>query len=602
MVAVVAFVLAFAAAAAAETRYVALGGADSPGCANSGAPCATITYAVGQASGGDTIQIGPGTFKEAVQTDKVLTFVGAGGGTLDGIPALTVIQGPAGTTGAGATALELPNGGTVRSLRAEGGKGANETLTSGELGGNGILFDSTASNQAALSLDGVVLVGGDGGSGKTPDIFDRGPAGKGIQVRSEPGAVALSAMDSDFASGAGTGGGGAIWVTGPNATANIVGSKMEGMDPISGYGITGFDGARLSLDSVEIDANRSGAQIYDGTMTIRRSRIQAGFALVVTGTSGNAATGDIVDSLVISTGGVAAESESYDEGSMASLNASSSTIVALLNGGAVRANREEGSGPATVTLRNTIARHLVPPPLIATDLIADGGTIDADFSSFTTAVAENGGTVTAPGSAANIVGDPIFVDPGRGDFAIQGTSPLVDRGNPALVAGGELDLAGSPRSLDGNRDCIAVPDIGAHEVTGQGAECDPFPTISGFSVTNRVFAPKGGKRAKRSAMALISAPRKPVKRGTKFSYTLSEPAKVSILIERKRVRRGGKAKFIKVTTLPAEKQSGRQSTPFSARVKGKPLKPGRYRATIVATDAGGQASAPRQLSFTILGG
>ena len=103
-------------------------------------------------------------------------------------------------------------------------------------------------------------------------------------------------------------------------------------------------------------------------------------------------------------------------------------------------------------------------------------------------------------------------------------------------------------------------------------------------------------------MALISAPRKPVKRGTKFSYTLSEPAKVSILIERKRVRRGGKAKFIKVTTLPAEKQSGRQSTPFSARVKGKPLKPGRYRATIVATDAGGQASAPHQLSFTILGG
>ena len=226
VLAATAFVLMFAAAASAETRYVAKGGVDSPGCTNSGAPCASIVYAVGQANGGDTIQIGPGTFVESVPTDKVLTFVGAGGGTLDGLPAVTVIRGPAGTTGTGATALELPNGGTVRSLRAEGGKGANETLTSGESGGNGILFESTAPNQAALSLDRVVVVGGDGGSGKTPDIFERGPAGRGIRVKSQPGAVALSAIDSDFASGAGTGGGGAIWVDGPNATADIVGSKL----------------------------------------------------------------------------------------------------------------------------------------------------------------------------------------------------------------------------------------------------------------------------------------------------------------------------------------------------------------------------------------
>ena len=530
----------FAAAASAETRYVAKGGVDSPGCTNSGAPCASIIYAVGQANGGDTIQIGPGTFVESVPTDKVLTFVGAGGGTLDGIPAVTVIRGPAGTTGTGATALELPNGGTVRSLRAEGGKGANETMTSGEPGGNGILFESTAPNQAALSLDRVVVVGGDGGSGKTPDIFERGPAGRGIRVKSQPGAVALSAIDSDFASGAGTGGGGAVWVDGPNATADIVGSKLEGTDPISGYGITGFDGARLSLDSVEIDANRSGAQIYDGTMAIRRSRLQAGFALLVTGTSGKTATGEILDSLVISTGGVAAESESYDEGSTASLSVSSSTIVALLTGGAVRAKREEGSGPATVTMRNTVARHLVPPPFPATDLIADGGTIDADFSSFTTRMEENGGIATAPGSAANVIGDPQFVDPDRGNFALQGSSPLIDRGNPALVGPGELDLAGSPRALDGNGDCSPAPDIGAFEVTGQGVACDPPPAISNFGMTNKTFAPKGGK--KKSS----GHPSKAVKRGTKFTYTLSEPAKVKIVIERKKKKKkkGKKTSFI----------------------------------------------------------
>ena len=57
-----------------------------------------------------------------------------------------------------------------------------------------------------------------------------------------------------------------------------------------------------------------------------------------------------------------------------------------------------------------------------------------------------------------------------------------------------------------------------------------------------------------------------------------------------------------MTTLPGEKQSGKQSTPFSGRVKGKPLKPVQYRATIVATDGAGQASTPDQLTFKIISG
>ena len=600
MVAAAAFVFLFTAVASAETRYVAKGGADSPGCANSGSPCATIVYAVGQANNGDTIQIGPGLFQESVQTDKVLTFAGAGSGTLDGIPAVTVIRGPAGTTGPGSTALELPNGGTVTSLRVEGGKGANEALTSGEPGGNGVLFDSTAPGQAALSLDRVVLVGGDGGSGKNPDIFERGGAGRGIEVKSEPGGVALSAVDSEFESGAGTGGGGAVTVNGPKATASIVGSKLRGEDPISGYGITGFSGAQMTLDTVEVDARRSGAQIYDGSMAIRRSRLQAGFPLAITASSGMTATGELLDSLVISIEGTAAESESYDAGSTSSLSIVGSTIIGLLAGAAVSATREEGSGPATVTLRNSIARHLPPLSIIpATDLEADGGSIDADFSSFTTRVEENGGTASASGSAGNLSGDPLFIDPGKGNFALQGSSPLVDRGNPGLVGAGEVDFAGSPRSLDGNLDCVAAPDIGAYEVTGQGVACDPPPTISKFGMTNKVFAPKGGK----SRGAGSSAKQKKVKRGTKFTYTLSEPAKVKITIERKKKsKKGQKAKFAKVTTLSGQKGQGRQSTPFSGKVKGKPLKPGKYRATITATDSAGQASAPQRLSFKVVAG
>ena len=99
----------------AETRYVAKTGSDASGCTNPGAPCLTVGFAVGQAVDGDTIQIGPGTYNEAVSTEKVLTFAGAGGGSLPGSPGATVIQGPAGAANQfGKTALELRRGGTVR--------------------------------------------------------------------------------------------------------------------------------------------------------------------------------------------------------------------------------------------------------------------------------------------------------------------------------------------------------------------------------------------------------------------------------------------------------------------------------------------------------
>jgi hypothetical protein len=604
----------------AAVRYVAKGGSDSPACTSPATPCATVNYAVGQAVTGDTIQIGAGTYVESIDTEKVLTFIGAGGGTLDGIPAATLIRGLTAPGAAGTPALELFHGGEVRSLRAEGGQGANESLTSGESGGDGIVFDSNASGKSTLRLDHVVAVGGDGGAGKTPEIFEFGPGGRGLDVDSQAGEVTVFAADSGFVGGSGLGRGDGISVDGPGASAEIVRSKMKATSLI-GTGIVGFSGAQVSLDSVEVTSeSSSAATIYEGSMTVRRSRILGEYGLAAIASGGTTSAGQVFDSLLISTGGVAAESEAYDSGSTSSLSIVGSTIVGLSSSAAVRATREEESGPATVTLRNSIARHLPPPKAPLADLLADSGTIVAAFSSFTSSVAENGGSVPAPGSGSNLTGDPLFVDPGAGNFALQGASPLVDRGDPSVVQAGELDLGGSPRSLDGNRDCLAAPDMGAFEVTGQGIPCDPPPAVTQFGVTNKVFAPVGGKsRAKGSA--LTSASRK-VKRGTRFVYTLSEEARVTIAIERKlkgrRTGRGAKARcvkatranrkaprcarFVKVTSLGAQAAAGKQSLSFSGRVRGKPLKPGPYRATIVAKDAGGQASSPRRVGFRIVRG
>jgi hypothetical protein len=602
VVVAVGFALIAPTEASGATRFVANGGLDNTDCTNAGAPCATTDHAAEVAANGDTIQIAAGVYNETVETNKVLTFVGAGGGTLEGIPAATLIKGPASSGSDGSPAFVLPNGGSITALRAEGGKGANSAVGSGYFGAEGILYDSNAPGGSALSLDHVVAIGGDGGAGKTS--FEEGAGGIGLDADAQPGEVAVSAVDSEFEGGVGLGRSDAIRVDGPGASADLVRARLR-TEPAFGAGsaIVGYSGARLSLDSVDIDAGRFGATIYEGSMMIRRSRILGEYGVIAVGSGGTSSTAEVFDSLLISTGGPAAESEAYDDESTSSLTIVGSTIVGLESYAAVRSIHEAKSGSATVTMRNSIARNLPAPKEPPRELLANGGTIDAAFSSFTSIVEENGGSASAPGSTSNLTGDPLFVDPSKGNFALQGASPLIDRGDLALVAAGQLDLAGSPRSVDGNLDCVVAPDIGAFEVTGQSASCpDPFPAITKFGMTNRVFAPKGGKRPRRGS-ARAAAKRKAVKRGTKFTYTFSEPARVKIRIERRKPGgRRKKPRFSKVTTISQQKKSGRQATKFSGRARGRPLKPGKYMAQITATDSAGQTSAPKKLGFRIVSG
>jgi len=111
---------------------------------------------------------------------------------------------------------------------------------------------------------------------------------------------------------------------------------------------------------------------------------------------------------------------------------------------------------------------------------------------------------------------------------------------------------------------------------------DPAPRVSAFGLVRRRFASVGGQ-----------APRR-VKRGTRFTYTLSEPARVTIVITRRRLG--------KVKTLRAQEQAGPQSTAFSGRGQRWPLPAGSYRAKIVATDTAGQISEPRYANFRVVGG
>lgn len=119
----VAFLLSMGVAHAA-TQLVNPAGTDSGNC--QGSACKTITYALGQASNGDTIQIAAGTYTEQITINKQVTLLGASrDSTIIKAPA-SLVQNPVITPGAGdqKTAIVYVTGAstvaTLRNLQVSG--------------------------------------------------------------------------------------------------------------------------------------------------------------------------------------------------------------------------------------------------------------------------------------------------------------------------------------------------------------------------------------------------------------------------------------------------------------------------------------------------
>jgi hypothetical protein len=78
---------------------------------------------------------------------------------------------------------------------------------------------------------------------------------------------------------------------------------------------------------------------------------------------------------------------------------------------------------------------------------------------------ENTGT-SSPTVAENISGDPLFVDPGLGDFHLQMLSPCIDSGDNSAPGLPAFDLDGNSRIFDGDGDSIPIVDMGPYEFSG----------------------------------------------------------------------------------------------------------------------------------------
>ena len=583
---VLATTLALPSAASAAIHCV---GTSAPDCTDT---FATSGQAVGVALDGDTIRFGAGTF-DPIDTPKVLSYIGVGAGTPESAAGATVIQ----QTAPSGTGMTLTHGGTVQALRVEGGP------YPGGMGsaGTGVWFRATTDGDMTLTLVDVIATGGSttalpfGGAGLAlgDSLTATGSkvatvTGGAFMGSSTPGAGGMAVytccIQSTFTGALlRTAGSPALYAS-IDSTVTLNGTTVEGVSGIRTQGPT--------------------------AVTVNRSRVNAlGLGLFLRSEPNEPTNVSMRDSLVIagSTGGETGGAVSLEGGTGAPVvfEAVGSTFIGRGTSPAVHASRTTDASPGlTATLRNSIARAEGS----GVDLLADRATIGADFSSFNTRSLENGGVAPEPGSGTNVGGDPLLA----ADYSLQPGSPLIDRGDPADVLPGEFDLAGAARALDGNGDCAAVPDIGAFERPDACPPPNLPPQLTNVSVTNRVFAPV----AKRAS----TTRKRKVKRGTRFRYTLSEPARVTIAIERAlpgRVRgRGTRKRCVKptarnrkarrckrykrVTRLVVNEQAGRQSTAFTGRVKRRALKPGPYRARLVASDALGARSRERRIALRVV--
>jgi hypothetical protein len=113
---------------------------------------------------------------------------------------------------------------------------------------------------------------------------------------------------------------------------------------------------------------------------------------------------------------------------------------------------------------------------------------------------------------------------------------------------------------------------------------------------------------------------RPTPKSTRFTWISSEPATARLRIQRtlpgRKVKRKGKTvcakprrslrrhkkctRFSRGVTLTRHAAASLNALRFTGRVKKKALKPGRYRASLTETDAAGNRSRTRHLSFRIV--
>ncbi|MDX6685320.1 MAG: hypothetical protein QOF86_1448 [Baekduia sp.] len=219
-------------------------------------------------------------------------------------------------------------------------------------------------------------------------------------------------------------------------------------------------------------------------------------------------------------------------------------------------------------------------------------------------------TVASTGDAPLHVAHAALTGADAGDFAI--TQDGCTGTTVALDATCDVVVRFTPQATGGRSAALRFTDDSASagaDVALSGTGAAPGGPGTADPTVRDVIAPAFLGHAKASPSKL--------KKSTKFSYTISEPARVIFTIQRLTDGRKVGKTCVKPTHANRKKKACTRSTrvgaftvaaarkgantyTFSGRLGKQRLASGRYHAVLIATDAAGNASKPATISFRVV--
>jgi hypothetical protein len=384
---------------------------------------ATIQGAIDASANGDTVLVAPGTYLESLDfTGKdiaVRSTAGAAATTIHAIPGRSVAVFRTGETPAATLDGFTLTGGAPDSFPIQG-----------DLGG-GIYVDNASPTIVNNIITGnVALYGG------------------GIYLGGSASLISGNFLNGNNA----TGGGGAFYVT--SSTADISGNRIENNSACSGSAFELWDAGNPMVRNNLILRNQGFCSCGVGAGTI---------------TMVNYSDVDFIQNVI-------AYNSASCGGAISWLTPKSSRGAFLLNNTIAFNTALQGAAiyssgfPAGVRLVNNLLIGAAGSAVIYCDMSFSG-----ELPTLTNNDVYAGGTApfdgTCPnviGQSGNVSGDARFVNAANDQFGIGPGSAGLDAGTSAGVTLPAIDLAGQPRTLDGDGDGVAIVDMGALEAAVPG--------------------------------------------------------------------------------------------------------------------------------------